>query len=156
MNLFYDFAELKKCGETLKAPSGRISSPDEDNDGNYENLMHCLWTIEVEASYIIEIHIPLLDIEISVDCNGDRLQVNMVHFYHASAAKLMVYKEGQKHRYGSTRKNTGGYTGRPANIRVDSYYTGRPVKIRVDPYLKYGSNRKFTGRPVFLRVDPYF
>ena len=66
----------------------------------------------------------------------------------------MVYQEGQKHRYGSTRIS---------KIRVDPYFrygstrifAGRPVNIRVDPYF-YGSTRIFAGRPVYLRVDPYF
>ena len=46
----------------------------------------------------------------------------------------MVYQEGQKHRYGSTRI---------LKIRVNLYFknTGRPVKIRVHLYN--------TGRPAY-------
>ena len=66
-----------------------------------------------------------------------------------TARFYMVYQEGQKHRYGSTRIS---------KIRFDPYFKnkGRPVNLRVDPYFRYGSTRIFAGRPVNIRVDPYF
>ena len=84
--------------------------------------------------------------------------------------KCMMYAEGQKHRFGSTRKNTG----RPVSeIRVDPYFCGSTRIFTVRPAIFFGSTRIFTGRPVFygstciygstviygstriLRVDPY-
>ena len=50
------------CGGTLTRSSGQIQSPDEDNDGVFDQGVECEWTLLFENT-IIELHMLRLDLK---------------------------------------------------------------------------------------------
>ena len=65
------------CGKTLSQPSGFIFSPDWDNDGLYDLLVDCSWTITAEADERIELEILSIDIEVDETCDYDYIKVTL-------------------------------------------------------------------------------
>ena len=67
----------------LTGPSGAIESPDQDGDGLYENLVNCLWTINLHDDYVIAFDIIEFDIQMesgtsTLHCTGDYLEVRFI------------------------------------------------------------------------------
>ena len=63
------------CGGNLTEPSGLISPPDVDNDGFYDNDVHCNWTITTDGNRMIELQFLTMDIEFDDDCLYDYITV---------------------------------------------------------------------------------
>ena len=64
----------------LTGHSDLIGSPDQDGDGHYENLVNCLWTIQLHDDYVIVFDILEMDIHREspnemLKCNTDYLEV---------------------------------------------------------------------------------
>ena len=58
------FSELNHlCGTTLTNLTGVISSPDLDNDGEYENMMECSWIIKAVESHLIILQFLEINLE---------------------------------------------------------------------------------------------
>ena len=58
------FSELNHlCGTTLTNLTGVISSPDLDNDGEYENMMECSWIIKAVESHVIILQFLEINLE---------------------------------------------------------------------------------------------
>ena len=76
---FFNLTERgQECGAFLTQPSGFIQSPDEDNDGTYENDQDCLWTISAPEGQIIQIKFSEFDIETHKTCDLDFVDIKEV------------------------------------------------------------------------------
>ena len=60
---------------------GQFSSPDIDNDGQYDINLHCHWTIEVEDGHMIQLTILDIDVEKDERCRYDFIKV-VLHNFH--------------------------------------------------------------------------
>ena len=71
-------APTQPCGGLLTRASGRITSPDLDEDGYYDDWVECFWTIRADNYKIIEITIVSLIMEFDFDgCLTDYLEVTI-------------------------------------------------------------------------------
>lgn len=64
------FAE---CGGLYKTPTGTIQSP--SVDGTYDNDLNCLWTIQAQPGYVVQLAFMTFDLEQSITCRHDQLKV---------------------------------------------------------------------------------
>ena len=72
----YYFTDNKTiCGEFLSQSSGSLHSPDEDNDGEYENEMECHWTLTAPEHQVIYLKFLEFDIEYIINCDFDFVEV---------------------------------------------------------------------------------
>ena len=63
------------CGSVLNEFNGWITSEDQDNDGEYDHNLDCLWTIFAAPNNVLLIRILNLDIEWTLHCEYDYLKV---------------------------------------------------------------------------------
>ena len=70
-----------ECGGVLTDFVGQFSSPDNDNDGQYDINLHCHWTIEVEEGHMIQLTILDIDIEKDERCRYDFIKVVLYNFH---------------------------------------------------------------------------
>ena len=70
-----------ECGVVLTDFVGQFSSPDIDNDGQYDINLHCYWTIEVEDGHMIQLTILDIDVEKDERCRYDFIKVVLYNFY---------------------------------------------------------------------------
>ena len=70
------------CGAVLTGNSDVIGSPDQDGDGHYENLVNCLWIIQMHDDNVIVFDVLEMDIQMEssneiLNCRADYLEVFM-------------------------------------------------------------------------------
>ena len=70
-----------ECGGVLMDFVGQFSSPDNDNDGQYDINLHCHWTIEVDDGHMIQLTILDIDIEKDKRCRYDFIKVVLYKFH---------------------------------------------------------------------------
>ena len=70
-----------ECGGVLLEPSGWISPPDRDGDGQYDNLEDCEWNITVAEGYVVVLDIMEMDLEEQARCPYDYLRVSRFLFF---------------------------------------------------------------------------
>ncbi|XP_069468211.1 deleted in malignant brain tumors 1 protein-like [Ambystoma mexicanum] len=61
------------CGGILTQPSGSFSSP--FYPGNYPNNARCVWQIQANNNYRIQLNLPRLQLETGNNCNYDYIEV---------------------------------------------------------------------------------
>ena len=66
----------QECDFLLRNSTGVITSLDVDNDGLYENGLHCMWAIFASENKVIELVILEMDIEFEDSCTFDYLKVS--------------------------------------------------------------------------------
>ena len=77
-------AYANSCGGTLTNTSGQIQSPDEDNDGAFDQGLECEWTLLFENT-LIELRIMRLDLRTpshencGIYLQGDLNATNRLH-----------------------------------------------------------------------------
>ena len=78
----FTFTEYQSgCEEVLHEPSGFISSPDEDNDGQYEINQECHWTLwALGGGQVIYFEFLEFDLEDSYLCVWDFVEIKEVCF----------------------------------------------------------------------------
>ena len=64
------------CGGVLKDGNGVIKAMDRNNDGMYDNDQDCWWTLAANKKQTIELRIKYVQLEISLTCLFDYLQVS--------------------------------------------------------------------------------
>ena len=64
------------CGGILKDGIGVIKAMDRNNDGMYDNDQDCWWTLAANHKQTIELRIKYVQLEISVTCVFDYLEVS--------------------------------------------------------------------------------
>ena len=68
--------EAADCGGNLPAnPSGEFHNPDVDGDFKYDDNSECIWVITADFDKVIEIEFYYMEIELSVSCLYDYVQV---------------------------------------------------------------------------------
>ena len=72
---------IKHCGGHLTSSPGQILSPDEDQDGIYDNNVDCTWTVIADEGSTIQYRITRLSILGSFHCYRDKLEVGSVLYY---------------------------------------------------------------------------
>ena len=69
----------EKCGGILTESTGTLISPDDDQDGAYDNDIECLWMIIADADRVISFQFSQMDLfsdKANVPCfRGDRIEV---------------------------------------------------------------------------------
>ena len=85
--------ERADCGAVLTGHSDVIGSPDQDGDGHYENLVNCLWIIQMHDDKVIVFDILEIDIQMessneNLNCKADYLEVFMHLNKHANTKCL--------------------------------------------------------------------
>lgn len=71
--LAYSFEDRPECGGHVHSSSGEITSP--GYPANYSNGLHCDWHLTGAGYNRMEIQIELFDLEMSVNCSADYLEV---------------------------------------------------------------------------------
>ena len=63
------------CATVLTGPSGFILSPDQTGDGKYDSYVTCVWTIHLGDDFVIVFDVTEMDIEKTLECRADFLEV---------------------------------------------------------------------------------
>ena len=70
-----DFFISVICGAILNASSGEIRAVDRNNDGLYDHMLDCHWTILSQPNQLIRLNILSIQLEDSIGCIFDYLEV---------------------------------------------------------------------------------
>ena len=65
---------------------------DSDSDGNYDDDLHCVWTIVAPEDHMILLNIMRMDIEEEVNCLMDYLKVCHLSILFPVYAILLIHK----------------------------------------------------------------
>ena len=62
----------------MTEPAGEIRSLDRDHDGKYDSDLDCTWTIHMAPNQLVEVTFLYVELEESVTCHFDYLEVGYV------------------------------------------------------------------------------
>lgn len=72
---------FKECGGYFDTNNGSIEYPESNTTLTYQSNLNCLWLIKVNSSRLINISFVWIDIEKSINCTSDNVEVNVFYFY---------------------------------------------------------------------------
>jgi cubilin len=74
------------CGANLKGRTGTFQTPNYPNP--YPVYKECIWTIEVDPGQRVELTFEDMDIETTLDCRSDNVEVRL-YFYNTAGTALL-------------------------------------------------------------------